>query len=158
MATTDKPAPCVATCGIPSTWDIIPAFPLWEVGSVIGKEGSAIRASQPGRSLLLASHRPKAQWVPTQGPRPAGGHRGLMPVLKPQEDGRTRLAIRAHHWSTPFARSVPTRPIFVADLSELGLSLQADLLGRRRRRAEIPRRGRAASSDHRALAPRDQGG
>src|SRR6266498_2047442 len=217
MATTNKPARLFYN--IPSTWDIIPAFPLPTVGSVIGEEGSTIRARQPGRPLVLAlrppgttpvpapppeaanarAHRPKAQWVPTQGPRPADGHRRLMPVLKPQEDSRSRLAIREDYWSARFDRSVPSRPFFVAHFiapptmlrgitlrvestvqKQLGASSaappilatanartaatrtvrvrdvrephRADLLGRRRRRGDVPRRGREAVSDHRASA------
>ena len=47
--------------GVPSAWEIIPAFQHPQVGQVIGEEGFTIRAIEPDRLLLLSYHFPRTE-------------------------------------------------------------------------------------------------
>jgi hypothetical protein len=103
--------------GVPSAWEIIPAFQHPQVGQVIGEEGFTIRAIEPNRLLLLSYHFPRTEWILKQGLWPRFGHCSWAFVLQPLPGQRTRLLTRTRYRAARIDLSAPFWPLFlVADL------------------------------------------
>ena len=119
--------------GVPSAWEIIPEAQRPQVGQVIGEEGFTVRAVEVDQLLLLSYHYPKPDWVLKQGLWPRFGSCSWVFVLRPLQEGRTRLIARTRYRVDRLDLSAPFWPLFlVADLAS-----QPTMLRGIKRRAEL---------------------
>ena len=122
--------------GIPSATRVLPEFQAPHIGETIGEEGLTIRALEPNSSLVLAFSHPTTVWVFKEGIWPKFGASSLSYLLRPLDDGHTRLVVRMR-----FAASLLSVPVLWWPFFEIG-----DFLNARRQLSGIQRRaeGRAA--------------
>jgi len=88
--------------GIPSAETILPEYQDLAVGEVIGEEGFTVTGLEENRTLLLAFHHPRTEWVVRRGVWPRFGDCSLCFHLVPVAAGeRTRLLVRMRFGCPP---------------------------------------------------------